>query len=358
MTPPATDRTGTSLRARVRRLRVPALVALTLAAATALWLRLGPLPAGLLDASASPSTVVVDRHGLPIYEALSAESTRAIALDSAALPPRLVAATLAAEDRRYFSHFGIDPVAIVRALRTNLAEGRIVEGASTISQQVAKLLLNRQQPGRRRGLSAKVHEALVALRLEHRLSKAELLALYLNLAAYGNQFVGAERASQAYFGVTASMLTPAQAAFLAGLPQRPSGFNPYRSPGAATARQRVVLGRMRVAGALSADDLAQALGERLTFAPTPAPFTAPHFVEMVLAAAGERRPARIETTLDSALQADLAGILARHRADLLGPRRPQRRRRRARERHAASGWRGRARATTSTPRTAARSTAR
>jgi len=299
-----------------RRARRPLAVAGAALVAFALWIRLGPLPEGLLDPPATPSTVIVDRHGAPIYEALSAEATRSIALVAKALPARLVAATLAAEDRRYFGHIGVDPVAIARAVRTNLAEGRVVEGASTISQQVAKLLLNRRQPDRRRGVAAKIHEALIALRLEHRFSKAEVLALYLNLAAYGNQFTGAERASLAYFGVSASMLTPAQAAFLAGLPQRPSGFNPYRNADAARARQRVVLRRMAAAGAIGADDLALALEERLTFAPTPAPFAAPHFVEMVLAAAGEPRPARIETTLDSALQSDLSGILARHRDDL------------------------------------------
>ena len=298
---------------RARRWLVAAFAAV---AGLALWVRLAPLPPGLLDLPATPSTVVVDRHGTPIYEALSAEATRSVALAPEALPARLVAATLAAEDQRYFSHPGVDPVAIARAIRTNLAEGRVVEGASTISQQVAKLLLNRRQPDRRRGVAAKIHEALIALRLEHRFSKTELLALYLNLAAYGNQFTGAERASLAYFGVSSSMLTPAQAAFLAGLPQRPSGFNPYRHADSARARQRVVLRRMAAVGALGADDLALALDERLTFAPTPAPFGAPHFVEMVLASSGELRPARIETTLDSALQADLAGILARHRDEL------------------------------------------
>lgn len=299
-----------------RRVRWPlGLCGALVVVAGALWVRLGPLPPGLLD-PATPSTVVVDRHGQPIYEALSAEATRSVALAPSALPPRLVAATLAAEDRRFFGHVGVDPVAIVRALRTNLAEGRVVEGASTISQQVAKLLLNRRQPDRHRGVAAKLHEAIVALRLEHHFSKGELLAMYLNVAAYGNQFTGAERASQGYFGVPASMLTTAQAAFLAGLPQRPTGFNPFRHPEAARARQRVVLRRMASAGAVTADDLSRALDERLTFAPTPAPFAAPHFVAMALAAAGEPRPARLDTTLDSGLQADVAGIVARHRAGL------------------------------------------
>lgn len=110
------------------------------------WVRLGPLPAGLLDAPAAPSTVVVDRHGTRIYEALSTDDGRSAPLDAAALPPTLVAATLAAEDRRYLAHPGVDPIAIARAIRVNVMEGRAVEGGSTISQQVAKLLLNRRQP--------------------------------------------------------------------------------------------------------------------------------------------------------------------------------------------------------------------
>jgi len=301
---------------RVPRWRRPAAAVAVGVLALGAWLRLGPLPAGLLDAPAAPSTVVVDRHGTRIYEALSIDDGRSAPLAASALPPTLVAATLAAEDRRYFGHVGLDPIAIARAVRVNLAEGRTVEGGSTISQQVAKLLLNRRDPTRRRGWIAKLDEAVLALRLEHRFDKTALLALYLNHAAYGNQFIGAERASQAYFGVSASMLTPAQAAFLAGLPQRPSAFNPFRNADAARARQRTVLRRMAAAGAIDRPTLDGALAEQLAFAPTPAPFAAPHFVAMALAASGTPRPARLETTLDAGLQADVAGILARHRADL------------------------------------------
>ena len=90
---------------------------------------------------------------------------------------------------------------MLRALKRNLEERQVVEGGSTITQQAAKLLLNRRAPHRRRGVAAKVYEAVLALRLEHRFTKREVLALYLNVAAYGNQVVGAERASRQYFGV-------------------------------------------------------------------------------------------------------------------------------------------------------------
>jgi penicillin-binding protein 1C len=282
----------------------------------AAWIRLGPLPAGLLDEPRSPSTEVVDRHGVPLHEALSSHETRTIALTAETLPPSLVAATLAAEDRRFWWHLGVDPIAIIRALKTNILEGHIVEGGSTISQQIAKLLLNRTSPKRTRGIAAKVYESVIALRLEHRFSKMELLAMYLNLAAYGNQYVGVERASRGYFGVPAAMTTPAQAAFLAGLPQRPSGFNPYRSRDAAIRRQRTVVRRMEADGALTRDQVSEALNERLSFAEPGSRFAAPHFVEMVLAEAGQPRPARIETTLDAALQADVAGIIRSYREQL------------------------------------------
>ena len=279
----------------------------------AAWVRLGPLPPGLLDERDRPSTVVVDRAGVPLYEARAGDGTRGRRIAADALPPLVVAATLAAEDRRFWSHPGVDPIAVARALTRNLRERRTAEGGSTITQQVVKLLRNRDDPRRPRGLREKAREAVLALRLEHRLSKAEILALYLNLASYGNQIAGAERASRAYFGVSAGMLTPAQAAFLAALPQRPSGFNPYRDPAAAAPRQHAILAQMRASGAITPAQFDDARGERLALGREGAPFTAPHFVEMVLAAAGAARPPRIETTLDAGLQAEVQGIIASHR---------------------------------------------
>ena len=280
------------------------------------YVRLGPLPQGLLDDTAVESTVVVDRSGAVLYESLSHDGTRAIALSAGELPELVIAATLAAEDRRFWSHPGVDPVAVLRALRINLAERRIVEGGSTISQQVAKLLLTRRSPDRVRGVSAKIGEAVLALRLEHRFSKQEMLALYLNFAGYGNQIVGVERASRAYFGVPSRMLTPAQAAFLAGLPQRPTRFNPYRNRELATSRQGTVLARMAAAGALSQEELQHARREELVFSTPSRPFGAPHFVEMVLADAGTPRPSRVETTLDRELQRAVTGIIDTNRVQL------------------------------------------
>ena len=290
----------------------------------ACWVRLGPLPDGLLDAGARrPSTTLTDRHGVVLYEARAADGTRSEPLDPHALPPTLVEATLAAEDARFFHHPGVDALALVRAAWRNLRAGRVLQGGSTITQQVVKLLLaggGRGASGRRprhpRAFLAKLHEGILALRLEHRLSKREILALYLELAPYGNQFVGVERASRGYFGCPSASLTPAQAAFLAGLPQRPTGFNPYRSKAAALRRGHQVLDRMVANGVLSKEAAVQARGERLGFSRDVPAFAAPHFVEMVLAGFGEGRPARIRTTLDAHLQEEVQGILRSQRAAL------------------------------------------
>jgi penicillin-binding protein 1C len=290
--------------------------AVSIALAAALWLRLGPIDPALLDLDDATSTVVVDRHGVPLYESLSGDGTRSVHLEAQRLPPVLAAATIAAEDRRFWSHPGVDAIAIARAARRNLAEGTVVEGGSTITQQVAKLLITRRSPRRVRGTAEKIREAVLALRLEHRFDKQQILALYLNLAGYGNQIVGAGRASHAYFGCEPSMLTPAQAAFLAGLPRRPSGYNPFRKPESALARQRSVLRRMEAAGALTAAQANDARAEQLRFSHTPAPFLAPHFVEMVLASAGDAKPARMSTTLDAELQREVGGIIRSHRQAL------------------------------------------
>jgi len=305
------------------RLRRPVAAGALVVAVGLGWLRLGPLPDGLLD-DRRTSTLVTDRHGIPLYEARAGDGTRQMTLEADALPLTLVRATIAAEDRRFRLHPGVDPLAIVRAVVHDLRAGRVVEGGSTITQQVAKLLLARRArraggdaaASRRRGLGAKLQETIVALRLEHRFDKNEILALYLNLAPYGNQIVGAERASHAYFGCPTRMLTVAQAAFLASLPQRPARFNPYRDPTAVSARQRRVIETMHAVGSISAAEVRDARTERLHLRRETTVFTAQHFVEMVLASVGDDRPARIETTLDAGLQETIHGVIRAERAEL------------------------------------------
>ena len=273
----------------------------------AAWIRFGPLDGGLLQPATS--VTVSDRSGEILYEPLSAGGGRRTAIESASLPPLVVDATLAAEDRRFFLHPGIDPIAVGRATLRNVRSGRVVEGGSTITQQVAKLL----DGSRRRGLLQKVREAIVAQRLEHRFTKREILAMYLNLAPYGNRIEGIGRASRTYFGCAPDQLTAAQAAFLASLPQRPSAFNPLRDPHRARGRQLRVLAAM----AISPAERAIAQREQLQFQRGGQILIAQHYVEHVLKAGPVPFSSRITTSLDAGLQREVLGIISARRTELL-----------------------------------------
>lgn len=282
--------------------------------AIGLWLRLGPLPAGLLDDELRPSTILVDRHGEQLYEARSALGLRGTWLEPQQVPELLSHATLAAEDVRFYWHPGVDPVAITRAAWRNLRAGRIEEGGSTITQQVAKLLLARQADGVvAQGWMAKLREAIVAVRLEHRLSKTEILTLYVNLAPYGNQIQGLGRAAHAYLGRSLETLTVAEAAFLAALPQQPGRFNPWRDAARGRSRQAYVLSVMADRGWIDASAHDAARTERLTLTREDAALLAPHFVERVLDDVRDHRPRRVQTTLDATLQRTIHGILSAQR---------------------------------------------
>ncbi|HEX6101136.1 MAG TPA: penicillin-binding protein 1C [Thermoanaerobaculia bacterium] len=291
--------------AKTRRLLL-AFAALLVAFAA--WVRFTPVAPELLDRTKHASVTITDRHGEVLYESLAASGARAEWLTANNLPAHVVAATLAAEDRRFQWHLGVDPIAIARAMVHNVKALRVVEGGSTITQQVAKLLLQ----SRSRSLQEKAREAVLAARLEHRYTKKEILALYLNLAPYGNRIHGVARASRAYFGCAPAQLTPAQAAFLASLPQRPSAFNPLRDPNAARARQQRILARMN----LPAEELQRARREELRFTSSAQPVLAMHFVERFgYAARVSARP--IRTTLDAKLQRTILGIISAQRASLL-----------------------------------------
>jgi penicillin-binding protein 1C len=223
--------------------------------------------------------------------------------------PHLVDAVLAAEDRRFRSHAGVGWRAAVRAALTTAVPGARRSGASTLSQQLVKMV-----HGRPHGLASKASEVLHAIELERRLGKDEILEQYLNRVPFGDRIAGVERASEEYFGHPASALTVAEAALLAGIPQAPSATEPRRHLARALARRDHVLRRMRAAGTLDDDTLSAALGERPGIRPAaPAPYLAPRFVDAALAehAAGaiERSAGVLGTSLDLDLQRRAEGVL-------------------------------------------------
>jgi penicillin-binding protein 1A len=159
----------------------------------------------------------------------------------------LPAGTIAIEDRRFYEHGGVDYVGIARALWRDVSAGKVVEGGSTIAQQLVRNLYT----GRERTFERKVKEACLAIKLSSRWSKSKILADYLNTVYYGNHAYGVEAAAQTYFSRSASNLTLAQSALLAGLPQAPSVYDPFHNPTAAVARRNEVLYAMLRNGAIT-----------------------------------------------------------------------------------------------------------
>jgi penicillin-binding protein 1A len=221
-----------------------------------------PRPEAALDATRRPGLTLQDRSGHVIATFGDLVGDKLHLKD---FPPALPAAVIAVEDRRFWHHPGIDPVGLLRAAWVNLTAGRVVQGGSTLTQQVAKTLFLTNARTMRR----KVQELLLTLWLEHRFSKQEILEIYLNRVYLGAGAWGFDAASRLYFGVSARRVTLAQAAMLAGLPRAPSRFNPRVNPGAAIARAREVLAAMVAAGAISTDR-AQAAASQLAFRPNPA----------------------------------------------------------------------------------------
>ena len=175
------------------------------------------------------------------------------------LPKFLPAALISIEDRRFRSHFGVDPVGLLRAAVTNLASGRVVQGGSTLTQQLAKnLFLSPDRSFRR-----KAQEVVMALWLEHRFTKDQLLEIYLNRVYLGAGAWGVDAAARMYFGVSARNLNLWQSAMLMGLPKAPSRLNPRSSPEAATRRAKEVLHAMAETGAIT-EEQAEREGERIS----------------------------------------------------------------------------------------------
>lgn len=297
-------------RRRRRHVVAAALVSVVVAGATLVWVRVGHLPPAVVEVTDThPSVIVTSREGERLYEARNERGARGVWLAPDALPPMVVAATLAAEDHRFRAHAGVDPRALVRAAWRNLRSWGIVEGGSTITQQVVALAEARYGRAPARTFAGKLREAVLAVRVDRHLSKDEVLARYLAWAPYGNQVEGVARASTYYFGVTPEVLTPAQAAYLAALPNKPGRFNPRRDVSAAIPRQQRILRRMYEEGWISAETLTVALAERITIQATEPESIAPHWVRRILT--DSRSPGTtIRTSLSASLQRTVLGILA------------------------------------------------
>ncbi len=298
-----------------RILRVGIIATAVLMTATVGFARFAPLEAPETRLLL-PGTVVVDSHGVVLERDARSGFRIPLALDQIA--PRMLQATISAEDRRFLSHPGVDPLAIARALTTL---GTQPSGASTVTQQLARRLYLADDA--RPLLLRKADEARIALQLEANRSKAEILDLYLNDVYYGRGAYGVEAAARVYFGTSARNLDLAHAAYLAGLPQRPSE---YDEP-AAIVRQAYVLARMTDDGWITAAQAEAARMQAVATLPAESTPYAHQFVSFALAELARLRPDLagrdglvIETTLDAGLQSETER-LARLRVAPLADRR-------------------------------------
>jgi penicillin-binding protein 1A len=232
----------------------------------------------LTNAHLQPESTRVFAADGTLITTLHAEQDREhVGLDD--ISPSLRNAVLAVEDARFFNHKGVDLRAVARAFRANTEAGTVKEGGSTITQQYVKNVL--LDP--KRTVHRKVREAVLAFELERRLTKESILEGYLNRIYFGNGAYGVQKAAQLYFGKTASVLSLAESALLAGLIRAPESYDPFGQPAAALARRKVVLERMAATGFAGADEVGAAEAAPLEVVARPAleRYPAPYFVERV-----------------------------------------------------------------------------
>lgn len=305
------------MRRGLRPLVAAAIVAVGLGAGWRGYRSAAGAPVDRLSETWHEGVRVLDREGRLLRELPSEAGQRGRSVPLDRMGDRIILATLVSEDKGFFDHDGIDRQAALRALGQNLRHGRVVSGASTISQQLVKLLDNEGKP-RPRSLAEKLREAARAQNLEEMTAKETILEAYLNHLSYGHGLVGPEAAAQGYFGVASRDLSWAQAAFLAVLPRAPSFLDPFEHKPRALFRQAALLEALFEAGALTQADIERARSEPIEVRRPSRPMLAPHFVEALrregnLAGGAEDRGA-VRTTIDLDLQRDVEGLVRTHLA--------------------------------------------
>lgn len=280
-----------------------------------------PLPDELAQrAAAFRSTRIFDRDGNLLSETFDPNAGRRVPARLEEISPWLVQATIATEDANFYQHPGVDPVALARAVYYAVQEREFVSGASTIPQQLVKLVFLSPERSARR----KIEEAILAAEVSRRYSKDEILELYLNEVYYGNLAYGVDVAAEAYFRKSPAELALSEAALLAGLPQAPAFYDPYSFPERAKERQAIVLRLMVEAGAITPEQADAAWQEPLVYQPISYEIQAPHFTlyvrqqleELLGPEALYKVGLQVTTSLDSGLQQQAETAVQAHVATL------------------------------------------
>lgn len=294
-----------------KRIGIPLLLGVLLLGGIFIWVFWGLPVGGIFKQQEPVSTKIYDRKGELIYEIFT--DKRRSPIDIKELPEYVVDATISIEDKDFYSHPGFSITGMARALYKNLFKQRF-EGGSTLTQQLVKnTLLSPERTVRR-----KIREFVLALIVEARYSKDEILSMYLNQIPYGSTAYGIEAASELYFGKKAKDLSLSEASLLAGLPAAPSRYSPFGSrPELARERQATVLARMVEDGHISQEEADAAKNQEITYA-KPTSLNAPHFAlwikeqlaERYGEAVVEQGGLRVITTLDLNLQEEAQEAVA------------------------------------------------
>jgi penicillin-binding protein 1C len=284
---------------RSKRVRV-ALAAAVVALVVGFW---AMLPARLFDVPLA--YVVEDRNGALLGARLAADGQWRFP-PTAAVPEKFAQALVVFEDKRFWQHPGVDPLAMARALRLNARHSRVVSGGSTLTMQVARLARGASE----RTYSAKLLEILWALRIEAGYSKREILALYANNAPFGGNVVGIEAAAWRYFGRDPDSLSWAEAATLAVLPNSPALVHVARNRDRLLTKRNALLARLHASGAIDAMQFDLALAEPLTAEPRELPRLAPHLLDSLRAAHPDQH--RFTTTINADLQVAASAMVGEH----------------------------------------------
>lgn len=264
------------------------------------WTTLPPLDPA---ARAERSTLVLDRHGELLRAFTATDGRWRLPVTTHDVDPRFLALLKAFEDRRFDRHAGVDPLALARATGQMLTSGRIVSGGSTLSMQVARLL----EPRAERSIMAKLRQAGRALELERRLSKDDILALYLTLAPYGGNLEGLRAASWSYLGKEPKRLTLAERALLVSLPQAPEARRPDRHTAALQAARDRVIARAVSAGLATPEEATQALAEPVPGLRRAFPQWAAHLADQLRTS--NLSEGQITTTLEGRWQRQLEQLM-------------------------------------------------
>jgi len=258
------------------------------------------------------SVVVLDREDRLLRAYAGADGRWRLPVDVKDVDPRYLAMLVAYEDRRFRAHHGVDALAIARAVGLMARHGRPVSGGSTLTMQVARLLTGQHE----RTGAGKIRQALHALALERKLTKDEILRLYLRLAPFGGNLEGVRAAALAYFGKEPKRLSIGEAALLVALPQSPKLRRPDRFPETARKARDRVLARVAAAGVITRDEMHRAMAERVPTLRREFPRLAPHLADAELEAHKGRLVHRL--TLDAQVQRNLQELVREHVGDLAG----------------------------------------